>query len=299
MNENKKIARLYVFLAAIIASVAVVFQYILSVNYIESDTGVYMQGVQTPSAFYFFIFIATVLMATPAFIFRKDLLSKDLKRGTAFTAISSILSAGTMIFASALFFVGKNNVFVIGSSSNVIGNLKLACSILGFVVAIYYFCVTFLGRSKSDFVSFMSFFPVIWTLLFLMCLYFDRSGFLNSPIKVFRQLALIVFMLYELFEARAMLGKSKPIIYFMLSNLSVIFLSAAFVPEIILLIQGKLQMSVDVSYSLYCGVAVIYVLSRSVAFAESSNGDSVIQKKKVSSKAKPKDDLFTPDEDLE
>ena len=79
MNENKKVARLYVFLTAVIAAVAVIFQYILYENYLEFDTGVYIHGAKTPGAFYIFIFIAVILMATPALILRKDLLSNELK----------------------------------------------------------------------------------------------------------------------------------------------------------------------------------------------------------------------------
>ncbi len=298
MNENKKIARLYVFLTAIIAVVAVMFQYILYENYFEPDIGVYIHGAKTPGAFYIFIFIAVILMATPALIFRKDLLSNELKRGTFLTAVTSLLSAGAIAFVSVSFFMDKNKFSVIiDTTLNTVDKLKTACAIVGVLVAFYYFAVAFSGKSKSNFITFLSFFPVIWTLLFLMCLYFDRSGVINSPVKVLRQVSLIVFMLYSLFESRASLGKSKPIIYFILSNLTVIFLSSAFVPEIIYILQGTLELTVEAVFSIYCGVSVLYVFARSIAFAESSNGNIIYAKKKNSHK--PKDSLFEPEEEAE
>ena len=298
MNENKKIARLYVFLTAIIAIIAVMFQYILYENYYEVDTGVYIHGAKTPVAFYIFIFIAVILMATPALIFRKDLLSSELKRGTFLTAVTALLSAGAIAFVSVSFFMNKNKIAMITDPTlNTVEKLKTACAVVGILVAFYYFAVAFSGKSKSNFITFLSFFPVIWTLLFLMCLYFDRSGVINNPVKVLRQVALIVFMMYTLFESRASLGKSKPIIYFILSNLAVVFLSVAFIPEVILVLQGVLEFTVDSIFSIYCGVSVLYVLARSIAFAESSNGNIIYAKKKHSHK--PKDSLFEPEEDAE
>lgn len=298
MNENKKMARLYVFLTAVIAAVAVFFQYILYENYLEFDTGVYIHGAKTPGAFYIFIFIAIVLLVTPALVFRRDLLSYELRRGTFLTSVTSLLSAGTAAFMVYVYFKGKNVISTVTNPAmTTIEKLELACVIVAVIVVFYYFAVALTGNTKSGFVTFLSFFPVIWTLLFLMCLYFDRSGVINSPVKVLRQVALIVFMLYSLFEARASLGRSKPIIYFIFSNLAVIFLSIAFVPEIIYILQGKIMFTVDSTFSLYCGVSVLYVLSRSIAFAESSNGNIIYAKKKHSRKTK--ESIFEPEEDAE
>lgn len=300
MNENKKIARLYVFLTVIIAVVAVIFQYILYENYLEIDNNIYIHGAKTPGAFYIFIFIAVILLATPALIFRKDLLPNELKRGSFLTAVTSLLSAGTVAFMVVAYFKDNNVISAVTDSAlNTIEKLKLACVIISIFVFAYYIAVALFGKNKSGFITFLSFFPVIWTLLFLMCLYFDRSGVLNSPVKVLRQVALIVFMLYELFESRASLGKSKPIIYFIFSNLAVVFLSVAFVPEIIYILQGTLELTVDSLFGIYCGVSVLYVLARSVAFAESSNGNIVYMRNKHSHKTKEKGGLFNPDEDAE
>ncbi len=298
MNENKKMARLYVFLTAVIAAVAVLFQYILYDNYLEFDTGVYIHGAKTPGAFYIFIFIAVVLLITPALVFRRDLLSCELSRGTFLTSVTSLLSAGAAAYIVVAYFKGKNIISTVTDPAmTTIEKLKLTCVIVAVLVSIYYFSAALSGKTKSGFVSFMSFFPVIWALLFLMCLYFDRSGVINSPVKVLRQVSLIIFMLYCLFESRASLGRSKPIIYFIFSNLAVIFLSIAFVPEIIYMLQGTIKLMPDSTFSIYCGVSVLYVLSRSIAFAESSNGNIIYAKKKHSRKSK--DSLFEPEEDAD
>lgn len=297
MNENKKIAWLYVLLTTAISAVAVIFRHILDVNYVDPVTGFYSRETLTPDAFTVFLAVAVALIVTSAFMFRRDLLSKELKRGTVFTAITSVLCAVSVVFSSLIYLMGQRNS-VGDEVVRSVENINMVGSIVAFAAAIYYFAVLFSGKSKAAFVTFLSFFPVIWTLFRLMPYYIDHSVAMNSPVRILKQLALILLMLYQLFETRAMLGRSKPRIYFVLANLAVIFVSAAFLPEVVYFLEGRIGMSFDVMCAIYCGACALYVLSREIAFASCSDGMILVQKKSGNT-SKPKDDLFTSDDDNE
>lgn len=297
MNENKKIAWLYVFLTAVISVVAVIFQYILRTDYIEAESGLYTQGSLPPGAYAVFVSVAVVLVLTSALVFRTDLLSKELKHGSVLVSITSLASAIAIVFASVMFFMDYQNKSAAQGSAGNVEKLRLVCSLIAVLAAVYYLTVAFSGKRKTRAASFLSFFPVIWTLLFLMSVYFDQSVAINSPVRTFRQLALIVFMLYQLFETRAMLGSSKPRLYFILSNLSVLLLSSSYIPELIGVFQGVEKLKVESMYSIYFGVSVLYVLARAIAFASSSNGIIIEAPVKKITKNKPDDELFEAEED--
>ena len=172
----------------------------------------------------------------------------------------------------------------------------LACSVLAFPAAIYYFSVAFSGRTKSKFAPFLSFFPVVWTLIYLMSVYFENGMIINSPIKTLEQLALISLMLYQLFESRAMLERSKGSLYFGISNITVILLSAAFVSKLIPLFTGEQTISIAFAYTIYFGVSALYVFARITDFAAKSDGGNTLHKKVFPNILPQNEELFTEDE---
>ncbi len=296
MNENKKVAWLYVVLTMIISGVAVLFQFILDKFYLEAELGLYKSEVLTPEAFYVYLTVAVFLVISSVLIVRRDALPKDIKHGFWFTTLTSFAAAAVMIFSAVSFFMSDSIGIAYGAAAITVYKLRYACSVIAFPTGIYYFAVAFSGKNKTNFTSVLSFFPIVWTLLFIMSVYFDHSVLINSPVRVIQQLALIVLMLYQLFESRTLLGISKPILYFIFANLSVLFLSTAFIPEVISLVNGTAEFSLQTTYYLYGSVVSLYVLSRCIGFAVLCSGG---EKKKETHKPKAKEDLFTADDDIE
>lgn len=300
MNENKTKAWLYVIITVIVSAVAVVFQTILNNYYIEADTGLYEYGAQTPSAFYIFIGVALFLTVTASFVLRRDSLPKELNYGSIFTSLAATLVACSLIFLAVVYIMSNSGEVSLFERTAAI-KIKNVCMYLSFPTAIYYFIVAFSGSSRSKFTAWFSFFPIIWTLSYLMSVYFDHSVLMNSPKRTITELALIILMLYQLYETRALLAKSKAVIYFILSNAAVIFLSAAFIPEVIAFVKGEIKLSVDVLSSVCLGAIGVYVLSRAMSFAVHSDGEQIVNKKSLKKLVAPgasaKDDLFEPEED--
>jgi hypothetical protein len=298
MNENKKNAWLYVALTLVTSAVAVIFQYILSKDYVEESSGLYIRGTSTPLAFYIFLAVAVVLFFTSVFMFRKELLPDDLKTVTWYRGVMAVGAASAALFSVYAWAKQKGGLGLLdGNNTGTVYKLQSVCAILALFAGVYYLSIVFFGQKKSNSIAFLSFFAVLWTLVYLLGICFDQTSLLNSPIKLLRQFALISLMLFQLLESRAMIGKHKPKLYFVFSNLAVLFVSAAFVPELIIWLQGDMALTLDVANAIYCLVAALYALSGAIAFATSDCGQ--VTQKATETKAKPKDDLFSPDDDSE
>lgn len=65
--------------------------------------------------------------------------------------------------------------------------------------------VTKAGSAKK--LTVLGFFPVLWTAVCLLRIYFDRTSAINNPVKLYSQMALAAIMLYFLSELRIRVGK--------------------------------------------------------------------------------------------
>ncbi len=293
MNENKKVSWLYVLMTVLISSVAVVFQNILTKHYVDEQNGLYKIGVSTPMVFYVFVSIAVLFILTAVVVMRMDSLPKDLKYGSVMTTIFSFVAAVLVALAALMFFKGERIVDFQGNLSNVY-KLRNVCAFLAIPSAMYYLSVAFSGKVKKMHTVILSFFPLILTLVYLMSVYFDKTQMLNDPYRIMQQVALVLLMLYQLFETRAYIGKSKPIIYFMITNIAILFVSIAFVPDALSLIKDGFKLTENNVFSLYGAGMVLYLVSRSIDFAI---GCDVEGKKITIHKANAKNDIFTVDEE--
>ncbi|MBE6643629.1 MAG: hypothetical protein E7615_08250 [Ruminococcaceae bacterium] len=299
MNENKKVAWLYVALTVVTSAVAVVFQYILLKDYAEVKTGLYPRGSMTPVAFYIFLAIAAILFCTSAFMLRKDLIPGELKRGTWYNGVFCAGGAVAVVFYGIVFFK-TCGLFDGLTAFKSINKLEFAGACIAFLVAAYFLAVLFFGKSSSNVVVFLSFFAVLWTLIYLLDLCFDKTVLVNSPAKILRQLSLVFLLVYQLLECRALIGKAKPRLYFVSSCLTVVFMSASVFPELLIWLQGDRMLTLEATCLIYLSALTVYVFTRSIAFAVSSDGDAVVLKSKAAEhKNKPRDDLFSSDDDSE
>lgn len=293
MNENKKVSWLYVLMTVIISSVAAIFQNILTKHYVDEQNGLYKIGMSTPTVFYVFVSIAVLFILTAVVVMRVDSLPKELKYGSVTTAIVSFVVAVLVALTALMFFKGEKIVDFQGNVSNIY-KLRNVCAFLAVPSAMYYFFVSLSGKTKKTYTSVLSFFPLILTLVYLMSVYFDDTYLLNNPYKIIQQVALVMLMLYQLLETRAHIGKSKPIIYFMITNIAMLFLSIAFVPEALSLIKGGLKLTENNAFSIYGAGMVFYLLSRDIDFAI---GCDVEGKKITIHKVNAKNDIFTVDDE--
>ena len=146
----------------------------------------------------------------------------------------------------------------------------------------------FMGKGKSNVTPYLSFFPIIWTLMFVMSMYFDRTTLINSPVKSLQQFAWVVLMIYQLYEIRACIGKTKMVANYVFSLLSTLFLSAAFVPDVIDIVMGTKALTADNVYCVIGAVMALYTLSRAIDFSFNSEIDisKIIEQRRIEEQEK-------------
>ena len=294
MNENKKVSWLYVAMTVLISGIAVVFRDILTKQYVDPTNGLYERGVSTPEAFYLFVAVAVLFILTCTFVMRIDALPKELKHGSLITAVASVIMAVVFIFSAVFFLKGAKGSFAAGSTEKTVNDLRTICAFLSFPAAVYYYFIAFSGKKKNVLSAWFSFLPLIWALVYLMSVYFDQSTLINTPDRIIHQTALIFLMLYQLFETRCHIGKSKPIIYFIVLNLALLFMSIAYIPEVLNVLNGGVRLNSVTVYSVLGGGMVIYLLARDIDFAIGCDFD---RKKITFSKNDLKNGLFNDDEE--
>jgi len=273
MKGNKKFALLYVVLAVIVSVGAVVFQHILENSYLDRN-GLYQPGVLTPEIFVIYAVLSALLILTVVFSLRFDIVPKEMKTGTVNTSIVSGLAAIALVYASILFLMnGMQPYYAPGTSEAMVRNLELVASIVAFPAALYYMLTAFSGKVRAKATAYLSFFPIVWTLMFVMSMYFDRTTLINSPVKSLQQFAWVVFMIYQLYEIRACIGKGKMVASYVFSLLSTLFLSAAFVPTVIDMVMGTKNLTADSVYCVIGSVMALYTLSRAIDFSLNSEID--------------------------
>ncbi len=294
MGQNKKSALLYTVLTVIMSGVAVAFQYILRDGYLEKNVGLYKSGAITPEVFYVYMIAVALFIVTVVFMLRHDGLPTGNSR-SFFKRFFALVSSVFIIFSAVMFLMNNGNDIVMGSSAQMTYNFKKIASFLAFPAALYYMLTAFSTKENDKVQVASSFFSVLWTLLYLMSVYFDHSVLINSPAKVIQQLALVFLMVFQLFEIRGLIGRQKPIIYFMLSLAVVLFMSVAYIPELVDILTGVERLTAQNSVDLYCTSMVFYVLAGACDFVYLCPN---VKHKKKSDKHKDNDkhDLFNPEE---
>ena len=104
------------------------------------------------------------------------------------------------------------------------------------------------NKSKHAFVGFSI--PVSATLLIAIS-YFDTTVSMNAPVKAMFHLSLISFMLWFLYELRAMIEKPMPRAYFAFGLCTMMLSGIASLPFIVYAIGGGLSSPVYPTYLLY------------------------------------------------
>ncbi len=293
MKENKGVMWLYIIITTVTTAAATVFNYILNKYYYETETGLYKAGINTPYAFVVFMIIGVFLLSFTVFIMDRDYLPKEIKSIPVLTSLTSVISAVVLVFSTVLFFMVKGNIVYTMSTDEVVYKMRYACSIVAIFAALYYLAVLSGGKANKKFFAGCSFFPMVWTWIFLMSVYFDRSYQMVSPKMIIKELALMALLLYQLMETRTLIEKPRPKIYLLVSGVALMFLTPAFLPDVIELVKKAGSLSLDDVYSIYGITMAAYVYTRMLGAAFNSG---IVKKKKKHRK----NDIFDeePEEEM-
>lgn len=268
LSEKKNTLFIYLCICAVTSVFGAVSQTLLG-SYIEPQTELYIAGTALPTVLNSVLALCVLILASAFVIFRNE--------GIEPTHGDSKLS----VFASALcgfFFIACAAIEIYDILSgpkdpNLIKSAFLTASVfLAFPSALYFF-KNAAGEKKAPLLhQFLSLFPILWCISYLICTYFDTEKTMNSPIRIFEQLMLLCIMIFFLSETKLYNSqKGYSALYISFSLITVLMVSAVAIPNVALVLGGARALETSLVYSfLHLGI-MLYALSKIICQIKSKN----------------------------
>ncbi len=221
------------FFAAIFAAIAICIQGIAVVLGYDPAMQVYKTNsiLGTISAIVIFAEIVIFTLMTVMMLKGGKRLSALPQASDTSAFLSS--AAGCMIIVSSVLLFFESQGYV-GTASNV----TLWMTIVSIPSGMYFILSTFKNKNEQ-LLSYLGFFPVIWTALCLLRIYFDVGAAINDPLRILFQLSFVAIILALLFELKVRVGKNGTIPLIIFSGIAIILGSASVLSMTILFIIPK------------------------------------------------------------
>ena len=110
------------------------------------------------------------------------------------------------------------SVIISAILSNTTAVLWIIMTLLSIPTAAYLIISAVTKTEEKPALTALGFFPVLWTAVCLLRIYFDRTSAINNPVKIFSQMALAAVMLFFLSELRIRVGKPVLRVYLAFSG---------------------------------------------------------------------------------
>lgn len=259
----------YYFTAAaplgILAAIIQIFVYRL---YYDADMMLYFASAPLASLLNVFLLLCAVLAATALFT-SKNAALPERRIGTV-TEIPALFSAFIMIICALLGVIGILRGYdVLDVNSEPFRYLLPISAALG---SAYFLTQSFLHAESDEekqknisTVAFFGIFLLIYLVVELLNLYYDRSSPINEPSKLLRMLSLMASMLYILYEVKLSLDPQKTGAYIFCTAIALIFVPLSCISMLVSLLTGffPLTASAAVSCALDLGIYA-YILMRTL-----------------------------------
>lgn len=149
--------------------------------------------------------------------------------------------------------------------SNPIAVLWLLMTAFAALTAAYLIISAITKNDSSKKLTVFGFFPVLWTAVCLLRIYFDRTSAINDPVKIFSQMALAAIMLYFLSELRIRVGKPVLRMYAAFAGISAMLGFSYSVSVIIAYFAGVSALSGEILLATVILLSSVYAFSRMAA----------------------------------
>lgn len=171
----------------------------------DTDPGYFSEGI-LPTLSNVLYFAAVVFPLICIFITPKSAYPRDLI--TPLRPLPSLGLAGILIAfcVAVLFFAGSS----VGSIAFRGHRLLTVSTILALFAAAFYILSHKRQGRYPDWLSFLGYTPVLWSITTIGDIYFDQYVTMNSPVKISLHLGLLGFMFIALSELRFRVGRSLP-----------------------------------------------------------------------------------------
>lgn len=153
------------------------------------------------------------------------------------------------------------SVIISAILSNTTAVLWIIMTLLSIPTAAYLIISAVTKTEEKPALTALGFFPVLWTAVCLLRIYFDRTSAINNPVKIFSQMALAAVMLFFLSELRIRVGKPVLRVYLAFSGAAAMLGFSYSVSLIAAYLSGVGGLSGDVLLAVVILLCAVYAFS--------------------------------------
>lgn len=153
------------------------------------------------------------------------------------------------------------SVIISAILSNTTAVLWIIMTLLSIPTAAYLIISALTKTEEKPALTALGFFPVLWTAVCLLRIYFDRTSAINNPVKIFSQMALAAVMLFFLSELRIRVGKPVLRVYLAFSGAAAMLGFSYSVSLIAAYLSGVGGLSGDVLLAVVILLCAVYAFS--------------------------------------
>ena len=199
MDRSYTMPRLCFTTTAVLALLGVALRTVCLLCFYDADPGYFVEGF-LPSLSNVLYFIAVAVGIIGALLVPKNTLPSELhipQRAPLAVLLGIALAVFTIISLFFCFPARRSDIM-------------LAPTLLGLLASTYYFLSASRNGRYPDWLSFLGYLPVFWSIGSVAETYFDPYTTMNSPVKLALQMGFLGFMLVALAELRFRVGRSLP-----------------------------------------------------------------------------------------
>lgn len=277
---TKPIYQFYFRISVLLTLLAALGQSLL--YFLSFDTALYLyERGPLPTILGVCIAAAVVFMLSYIFAVKKEAAPESLPapgRNVTFTAaLSGFFILATLIL-TLLYSLNGLETDALSSP------LAVAANVFSIPAACYFF-VTALNPSPNPKAhALLGCTLVIWLILYTLSSYFHMNFSINSPLKIYNQMALLAAMFYFLQEVRYPLERQRPAQHRAFGFIAMLLLAVSSLPTLLLTFAFRISITSDTIYYLAELAMAFYIFTVLSSCA------------KPASSAEEKNDPLTPDE---
>ncbi|MBQ9151909.1 MAG: hypothetical protein IJX72_06635 [Clostridia bacterium] len=199
MDRSYTMPRLCFVLTAALTVFGVVLRSLCMIFYFDTDPGYFASGFM-PALSNILYFVAVAVAIVCSCLIPKNSLPNELHTRMR-TPTALLLGLALAIFTALALIV----CFPVRRS-----NIMIAPTLMGLLASTYYFVSGNRNGRYPDWLAFLGYLPVLWSVAAVGEVYFDNYTTMNSPVKIALQMAFLGFMFIALAELRFRVGRPMP-----------------------------------------------------------------------------------------
>lgn len=274
MSLFKKVYGSFTLSALVIAAALSVARIFLMNYFYDPNLENYMTTTNMPMLYNVLLIVCCIALFSVYFFVQPPKKSAVIPQSTVSSLFASSLCG--FFFISSVFlvvyinfdFFANNGLAMAWSRGEKIEVISfLLTIILSLPSAVFFLKAESTKGNDDTAVQVLSFFPVLWSISYLIYLYFDNSVVINNSEKLYAQLSVIFIMLYLTSEAKYRITKPKHHLHLALSLVTIVVVATYCIPNLILTVMLVLPFD---EFSIYSGLQVailIYAVVRTFQFA--------------------------------